>query len=354
MTVERTEDAQAVRSLRTDPRADPRMVEALAVFGLDEFAAAPEVTSRSSREDQLGLLAASETGFTQVYDALFAGLPPVEGVSSEIITIPGPDGNDIRLFVHRPDDVTGPLPCVYEIHGGGMTIMPVDGASYMRLRDELAATGLVVVGVDFRNGAGVGGVHPYPAGLEDCKAGLRWAAAHLDDLGASHIVLTGDSGGANLALAVAIAANGEGWVDEIAGVYAQCPFIHGFWSEQPDSLPSLTDNNGYFLNVDMLQVMSEVYDPGAVHRDEATCWPSRAVLEDLQGLPPHVISVNELDPMRDEGLDYFRKLLAAGVKTIGRMNLGLCHTGETMFRAAMPDLYAANVQVVSDFARSVG
>jgi acetyl esterase/lipase len=353
MTVDHLEQSETT-SLRTDPRADPRMVEALAAFGLDAFAAAPDVTGDSPREDQLAMLAASETGFTQVYDALFAGLPPVEGVTSEIITIPGPDGNELRLFVHRPTDATVPLPLVYEIHGGGMTIMSPESASYVRLRDELAATGVVVVGVDFRNGAGAAGVHPYPAGLEDCKAGARWAAAHLDELGASHLVVTGDSGGANLALATAISANREGWVDEIAGVYAQCPFIYGFWAEQPDSLPSLTRHNGYFLNVDMLQVMSAVYDPGAVHRHEATCWPFQASEDDLSGLPPHVISVNELDPMLDEGLVYYRNLLAAGVDATGRVNLGLCHTGETMLRAAMPEQYAANLQAIAQFARSVG
>ncbi len=352
MTVDHV-DETTTRSLRDDPRADPRMVAALAAFGLDEFAAAPDVDRNSPREDQLAMLAASETGFGQVYDALFADLPPVEGVTSDVITIDGP-GGELRLFRSRPTDAAGPLPCVYEIHGGGMTIMSPESASYVRLREELAATGVVVIGVDFRNGAGAGGVHPFPAGLDDCKAGVRWVAAHLDELGASHIVLTGDSGGGNLALAAAIAANREGWVHEIAGVYAQCPFIYGFWADRPESLPSLTRNNGYFLNIDMLQVMSEVYDPGSSHRDDPTCWPSRATPDDLHGLPPHVISVNELDPMADEGLAFYRALLAAGVPAIGRMNLGLCHTGETMLRAAMPDLYAANVEAVSQFARSVG
>ena len=40
-----------------------------------------------------------------------------------------------------------------------------------------------------------------------------------------------------------------------------------------------------------------------------------ASASDLTGLPPHVISVNELDPLRDEGLAYYRKLLAAGGRT---------------------------------------
>ena len=42
-------------------------------------------------------------------------------------------------------------------------------------------------------------------------------------------------------------------------------------------------------------------------------------------MPPHVISVNELDPLRDEGLDYYRRLLRAGVSAVGRMVAGTCH-----------------------------
>ena len=89
-----------------------------------------------------------------------------------------------------------------------------------RLRDELAASGLVVVGVEFRNGGGALGNHPFPAGLEDCAAGLRWVADHLGELGASHVVVMGESGGANLALALTHKAKREGWLDVIAGVYA--------------------------------------------------------------------------------------------------------------------------------------
>jgi acetyl esterase/lipase len=41
-------------------------------------------------------------------------------------------------------------------------------------------------------------------------------------------------------------------------------------------------------------------------------WPYWASQEELKGLPPHVISVNELDPLFDEGISYYRKLLHAG------------------------------------------
>ena len=57
--------------------------------------------------------------------------------------------------------------------------------------------------------------------------------------------------------------------------------------------------------------------------------------EDLEGLPPHVISVNELDPVRDEGLAYYRKLLRAGVDATGTTLHGVCHVADLMLRAGI-------------------
>ena len=74
--------------------------------------------------------------------------------------------------------------------------------------------------------------------------------------------------------------------------------------------------------------------------------------DDLSGLPPHVISVNELDPMRDEGLDYYRRLVRAGVPAVGRVVAGTCHGGDMLFAGAMPDVFAASVRDLSGFAKA--
>lgn len=67
-----------------------------------------------------------------------------------------------------------------------------------------------------------------------------------------------------------------------------------------------------------------------------------------------MISVNELDPLRDEGLQYYRRLLRAGVPAVGRVVAGTCHGGDLLFGAAMPEVFAASVRDVSGFAHSVG
>jgi acetyl esterase len=204
-------------TLATDPRADPRMVAVFSAFGIAGHADGAPLSPAAPREELLGFVDAVEGGFEGLFTALAEGSPPLDGVTSELVTITGEGGHEIRLHVHRPSDVDGPLPCVYQVHGGGMVMLSTVGPLYTRWRDELAAAGNVVVGVEYRNGAGVLGAHPFPAGLDDAAAGLRWVAAHLGELGASHIVVTGDSGGANLALALAIKAKREGWVGEIAG-----------------------------------------------------------------------------------------------------------------------------------------
>jgi acetyl esterase/lipase len=340
-------------TLGTDPRADPRMVAVFGALGaLDHPAAAP-VTPDSGRTALLEFVEATEVGFEGLFTALSEGWTPVEGVDRETRTISGDGGHDITLYVHRPQGVEGPLPLVYQVHGGGMVMLAGEGPLYAHWRDELALAGAVVVGVDYRNGGGVLGPHPFPAGLDDCALALRWVHSHLAELGGTHIVVTGDSGGANLALALPIKARREGWVDEIAGVYAQCPYILGSWDKPPAELHSLWENDKYWLDKALFPLLAEVYDPEGRNSDDPTCWPAKARVPDISGLPPHVISANELDPLRDEGLAYHRLLLAAGVPSIGKVNLGLCHVGEILFRDAMPDVYAEAVRDVVGFARSL-
>jgi acetyl esterase len=210
-----------------------------------------------------------------------------------------------------------------------------------------------VVGVEFRNGAGKLGNHPFPAGLNDCMSGLQWTFDHKATLGISKIIVSGGSGGGNLSLAVCLKAKKDGGLEQIDGVYALCPYIYGAWAQKSTELPSLYENDDYLLNCNMMGMMATVYDPEHKNDNNPLCWPYYAKREDLQGLPPHVISVNELDPLRDEGLKYYQMLMAAGVRGYSRTVNGTGHGGDVIFRKALPDVYAATIRDIKGFADSL-
>jgi acetyl esterase/lipase len=340
------------RTLANDPRADPRLVAALAAFGLDGDQPPPPVSPSSTPAELLAFVRGAEEGFSAVFTALFSGLEPVAGVERALTRISGDGEAAVTLHLHRPeqrhaDERT--LPCVVHFHGGGGVILSAAEACYERWRDELAASGLVVVGVEFRNAGGILGNHPYPAGLSDCVSALRWASSHKQELGIGSVIVSGESGGGNLSLAVALKARQDGWVDELSGVYAMAPMIASPW-DKPDELSSQVENDGYFISCALLAIMGAVYDSSGANAHDPLCWPSRASDDDLTALPPHVISVNELDPLRDEGLAYHRRLVENGVSAASRTVNGTVHAGDVFFRAAIPEVYAATIQNIHDFA----
>jgi acetyl esterase len=342
-----------INVLKTDPRADPRLVAALAPFGLDLAPAPAPVNGDSPLQEKLDYLKEAEIGFEGLFAALYTDLPPIDNVERRTEVIKGVDNNDIKLYIHKPMNISGTLPSIYHIHGGGMVLLEAAGPCYTRWRDELAALGLVVVGVEFRNGGGKLGNHPFPAGLNDCMSGLQWTFDHKATLGISKIVVSGESGGGNLTLAVTLKAKKDGKINQIDGTYAMCPYISNAWAQKNPGLPSLYENDDLFLNCSMMGALAGIYDPEHKNDNNPLCWPYTAKNEDLQGLPPHVISVNQLDPLRDEGLKYYQMLLAAGVSVYSRTVNGTSHAGDLIFRKALPEVFAATIRDIKGFVYSL-
>ena len=340
--------------IKDDPRADPRMIKAMGPLGLDVAPDMAPVDASSPLEDILAFCAESEVGFDALGGALTAATPPVEGVTSYTEVIEGVDGNDINLYIHKPNKDTGPLPAIVHTHGGGMVILEAASVGFQRWRDELAATDLIVIGVEFRNGAGVLGPHPFPAGLNDCTSATQWVIANAESLGASKVIISGESGGGNLSIATALKAKQEGWLEGIAGVYSQCPYISNLYESPPPELPSLVENDNYLLNSGrQMAALARIYDPVGANATNPLAWPYHAQISDLTGLPPFVISVNELDPLRDEGLAFYRKLLAADVSVVSRTVNGTCHAGDCLFLDAMPEVYRSTLRDIKGFAEAL-
>ncbi|MGW6456351.1 alpha/beta hydrolase fold domain-containing protein [Streptomyces sp. NPDC055078] len=353
-------DPEPAMSPRTDPRTDPRLLAALTAHGLDAAAAPPPVDRHAAAASRTEFVAALHTAFEGLYEALPGELPGDDTVGIDCVThtITGVDGNTITLRIYRPAGPDRALPCAVYFHGGGMTVLEADNKVHRRWCQDLAASGMLAIGVDFRNAYSPSGPHPFPAGLNDCAGAVAWIHANRDALGISRLVLQGESGGANLALATTLKAKREGRLDAIDGVYATVPYISGAygWPEarKRAELPSLVENDGYFTTCATLDLLVASYDPLGEDAENPLCWPYFATEADLAGLPPHVIAVNELDPLRDEGIAFYRKLLRAGVPAVGRVNLGLVHGADLIFRQAVADVYLATVRDIKRFADSLG
>jgi len=336
-------------TLERDPRLDPRLSALLgAMPGLAGGAAAPG--AGSSLKDALAYCDTVEAAGAAANAEMLAALPAFPTVESSTETIKGVDGNDITLFVHQPKQRSGTLPCVVHFHGGGMVIMSAEDPGFILLRNSLAAMGMVVIGAEFRNGGGRLGPHPFPAGLSDCASTVQWANEQRTKLNIGKLIVAGESGGGNLSLATTLKAKQDGNLDHIDGVYGMCPYISGVYGSAAEQLPSLVENDGYVLDAEMMATMVKAYDPEEAHRTNPLAWPYHASNKDLEGLPPHFIAVNELDPLRDEGLAYYRKLLAAGVPTVAKTIHGTPHAGDQMFGAVIPDVFADTLRSIYGFA----
>lgn len=338
--------------LNSDPRIDPRIKAALAHWPV------PALADVDSREALLA--AAQKPTAVAAREALRAFLASVDSetvASSAGLCIEdhefrsAPDGNTGRIQFIRPNNDTL-LPCVYYIHGGGMQALSCYDGNYRAWGRLIAAQGVAVAMVDFRNAltpSSVPEVAPYPAGLNDCVSGLEWLADSAPSLriDRSRILVAGESGGGNLTLATGMRLKRDGKLNLICGLYALCPYIAGHWPQA--RFPSSTENNGILLDLHNNQG-AMAYGIDAFERRDPLAWPGFADENDVRDLVPTVITVNECDPLRDEGIEFYRLLLRAGVTARCREIKGTIH-GTEVFPMVCPDISREAAANIATFCR---
>ena len=340
--------------LNDDPRIDPRIKAAMGAL--------PSRT-RSDVADRDEIMAEIATPEAQEIRALIDGfldsldneaIAPRSGLTiSEHTFVSAPDGNEIPLQFIRPDG-DDPKPCVYYLHGGGMASMSAFNGMYSTWGRIIAHQGVAVAMPDFRNCAvpsRSGDVAPYPAGLNDCVSGVTWLIDHAADLGIdpASVIIAGESGGGNLTLATGMALLRAGDIGLVKGLYALCPYIAGEWPQE--RFPSSIENEGILLSLHNNRGRM-TYGIDAFEARDPLAWPSFATETDVAGLPPTFISVNECDPLRDEGIDFYRLLLRAGVNAQCRTVMGTIH-GTEIFASACPDVSYETAASIAHFLDSV-
>ncbi|GAA4116686.1 alpha/beta hydrolase [Nocardioides fonticola] len=200
--------------------------------------------------------------------------------------------------VYRPSGATAPLPGLLHLHGGGFCLGSVD-LEHAVSADLARSLGVVVASVEYR----LAPEHPYPAGLEDCYAGLR-LLAELDGVDPARLGVHGQSAGGGLAAATALLARDRGGpalAFQSLGVPELDDRLDTPSMRHADAMPMWSRSQG--------AKSWEFYLGG----QDADGYAAPARMADLAGLPPAYVVTCELDPLRDEGIAYAARLLAAGV-----------------------------------------
>ncbi|MHA6529532.1 alpha/beta hydrolase [Paenibacillus sp. BAC0078] len=234
--------------------------------------------------------------------------PPAE--KSEFVriterTLPVADSNQISVRIYEPAQRDGTaLPALLWTHGGGYVLGYPSGDDAL-CESFVEAAGCIIVSPDYR----LAPEYPFPAAIEDSYAALCWLAEPGNGLNVdlSRLAVGGASAGGGLAAALALMARDKGG----PSLCFQMPLY-----------PMIDERN-------VTPSSHEITDPAVWNRaNNLAAWemylggpagdnvspyaaPSRS--NNLTGLPPAYTCIGQLDPFRDETIEYVARLAQAGV-----------------------------------------
>ncbi|GAA2269029.1 esterase [Streptomyces ruber] len=249
-------------------------------------------------------------------DVQAAPVPSLPGIDEKWITVPAEAG-DVRVRVVRPAGAAGALPAVLYVHGGGWVLG--NAATHDRLVRELAVGArAAVVFVEYDRSPEA----RYPVAVEQAYATARWIVRDGagEGLDAARLAVAGDSVGGNMAAALTLLAKRRG---DVRFVHQSLYYPVTDAAQDTDSYREFAD--GPYLTAAAMAWFWDCYTTDPAERAEITASPLRAGVEDLRGLPPAYVVVDENDVLRDEGEAYARKLVLAGVPTTGVRYNGTLH-----------------------------
>ncbi|MFJ8958310.1 alpha/beta hydrolase [Lentzea sp. NPDC102401] len=257
---------------------------------------------------------------------LMPAYEPANPIDIRDLTVPGPsDAPDVPVRVYSPANRQGLVPGLVYVHGGGFVLGDLDTfhAHVLRLADEL---GIVIVSVDYR----LAPEHPFPAPVEDCYAALKWTAEKAGELGIdpARLGIGGESAGGGLTAGTVLMARDRGGpelcfqflgipeLDDRLGTESMTDYVDTPIWNRPNAVYSWTAYLGT--------------EPGG---DDVSPYAAPARAADLRGLPPTFVSTCQFDPLRDEGVEYARRLAHAGVPVELHLYPGTFH-GSSMVASA--------------------
>jgi acetyl esterase len=232
--------------------------------------------------------------------------PPIDKlpIDEEWITVPSSFG-DARVRLIKPQGADGILPVIVYMHGGGWVLG--NAATHDRLVRELAVgADAALAFVEYPNSPEA----RYPVAIEQGYATAQWIVheGFSKGLDASRMAVAGESVGGDMTAALTLMAKERGDVRFVhAGMYY--PVTDAAMDTR--SYDEFAD--GPYLTRKAMEWFWDAYISDPAQRSEVTASPNRATIEQLEGLPPTLLLVDEADVLRDEGEAYAAKLRRAGV-----------------------------------------
>ncbi|WP_210521838.1 alpha/beta hydrolase [Hymenobacter terricola] len=235
-------------------------------------------------------------------------------VSEKTIT---QDGHTVRLNLVRPAGVTKTLPVFMFIHGGGWVLG--DFPTHERMvRDLVVLTGYAAVFVNYTRTPDAA----FPTAINEIYAATKWVAAHGAEIhvDGQNLAVVGNSVGGNMTAVTCLQAKEKGG-PRIKLQIMMWPIVDAGFNTASYRQYS-TDR---YLTTATMKWMYDMYIKDPAQRKNIHASPLQATVEQLRGLPPALIQVDENDILRDEGEAYGRKLSEAGVEATTIRYNGMIH-----------------------------
>jgi acetyl esterase/lipase len=222
----------------------------------------------------------------------------------EELTIPQDgDAPAVRMLMLWPRGATGPRPCLYHVHGGGMVAGDSrSGLDY--LIDWACRFTTVVASVEYR----LAPEHQFPAPIDDTYRGLTWLVENARRIGIDpeRIIITGASAGGGLAAATCLRARDAGGLMPWRQVLLS-PMVDDRQhtrSSRYQGIPwdAASNHTGWAASLG-----------DSCGRDQLSPYAAVARAQDLRGLPPTYIEVGEVEVFRDEVMALAVRLMADDV-----------------------------------------
>ncbi len=213
-----------------------------------------------------------------------------------------------RLYRGGPS----PAPAVIYCHGGAFALGNLD-TDHRQCVEFARRAGCVIVSVDYR----LAPEHPYPAAIDDVARVLDWVVGNAAELGidATRLAVAGSSAGGALAARLAQRA-ADGSAPPVVFQLLHQPVL----DDRPTPSKEEFGETPGFDGPATAQMWQHYLADEPVAADAA---PGRN--NDLTGVASALITCSELDPLRDEAVDYAQRLMRAGVATELHVYPGTCH-----------------------------